>query len=182
MVLQHHRFKSQLWRRFKSQNQLPKCQKMAAMPPNPGEWEISSTIHSDDAAASYEQYNDFFMDEECALKMQSEEGFTSNARGCVTHADDVRAADARDGGCNDCSMDQQQAQMIQSGEDESSNMQEINRIYIKDEEVKLCNLAQRWAAGVANETESCVTTLDVQCWTPYGECLYTTCSSLFADN
>ena len=84
---------------------------MAAMPPNPGEWVISSTIHSDYAAASYEQYNDCSMDEECALKMQREEdGFTSNARGCVTHSDDVRAADAVDGGCNDCSMDLQQAQ------------------------------------------------------------------------
>ena len=83
-------------------------------------------------------------------------------RGRVTHSDDVRAADAVNEGCNDCSMDQRCAQSMQSKEDDNENVHEINRICIKDEEMKRSNLAERWSAGVAAQTESCVTTLDVQ--------------------
>jgi len=51
---------------------------MAAMPSNSSEeCEISSIIHSDDDAASFEHYNDCSMDEECALKMQGGRRLTS---------------------------------------------------------------------------------------------------------
>jgi len=147
---------------------------MAAMPPNYSEeLKISGISHSDDDAVSFEHYNDYSMDEECALKMRREEDeYTSIRGGRVTHSDDVRAADADNGDYNDCSMDQQCAQRLQSKEDDNANVYEINRIYIEDEEMKRSNLAKRWSAGVPSQTESCVTTLDVQCWTPYGESLY----------
>ena len=65
------------------------------------------------------------MDEECVLQMQNEEDGYSSTRGRVTHSEDVRAADAGSEGCNDCSMDQQCDQSMQSKEDDNENVHDI---------------------------------------------------------